>query len=307
MSVPQIFEVVVGLVVVYYILGAIVSTVTQIVTESLETRGAALEQYLLKIAGDKTVDLTNLPQIKALRPIRYANWWNVFGAGVEEKKIEKIPADTLVSAFFDITGLTAQQSMSPQDLTTTVSKLPESEGKHALLGWIEQGVTNIVDLRARTNDYITGTLNQASLTFRARARSFVIIFSLGITLLFGTDSIQLAKDLWADAGLRAIAAQQAATITSQQPSTDLTTLLNQLGSMSFRLGWWESQSLPAPKNPIDWLNFIFLKFVGLLITAVAVSQGSSFWYDVLKKITGSPFSGGGGGASSTDTSGGPAG
>ena len=109
--------------------------------------------------------------------------------------MEKIPADTLVSAFFDIAGLTAQQNMSAADLHTTVSKLPESEGKHALLGWIEQGVTNIVDLRARTNDYVTGTLNQASLLFKARARSFVIIFSLLITLAFGTDSIQLAKDL----------------------------------------------------------------------------------------------------------------
>jgi hypothetical protein len=304
MSVPQLFEVVVGLVVVYYTLGAIVSTVTQIVTESLESRGAALEQYLLKIAGDKTVDLTNLPQIKALRPIRYANWWNVFGAGVEEKKVEKIPADTLVSAFFDITGLTAQQNMSVEDLTSTISKLPESEGKTALIGWITQGVTNINDLRTRTNDYITGTLNQASLLFKARARSFVIIFSLGITLLFGTDSIQLAKDLWADAGLRAIAAQQAASITSQQPSTDITVLLNQLGSMSFRIGWWQSQTLALPTNPFDWLNFIFLKFLGLLITAVAVSQGSSFWYDILKKITGAPSAPAG---SSSETTSGPAG
>ena len=304
MSLPPIFEVIVGLVVVYYILGAVVSTVTQIVTESLETRGAALEKYLLQMAGDKTVDLTNLPQIKALRPIRYANWWNVLGAGVEEKRVEKIPADTLVSAFFDIAGLTAQQNMSTADLHTTVSKLPESEGKHALLGWIEQGVTNIVDLRARTNDYVTGTLNQASLLFKARARSFVIIFSLLITLAFGTDSIQLAKDLWNDASLRAIAAQQAASITSQTPTTDITALVNQLGALSFKIGWWQTSTQAAPKNPLDWLSFSFFKLVGLLITAVAVSQGSSFWYDVLKKMTGAPSSGGGG---SSDGGNGPAG
>ncbi len=91
MSLPPIFEVVVGLVVVYYILGAVVSTVTQIVTESLETRGAALEKYLLQMAGDKTVDLTNLPQIKALRPIRYANWWSCPGIGRGGEKGRKDP------------------------------------------------------------------------------------------------------------------------------------------------------------------------------------------------------------------------
>ena len=305
MSFPQIFEVAIGLILVYYILGAIVSTITQIVTESLETRGAALEQFLVKMVGDKTVDLTNLPQIKAFRPIRYANWWNVFGAGTEEKKVEKIPADTLVSAFFDITGLTAQQSMSAEDLTGLISKLPDSEGKQAVLNWINQGVTNINELRSRVSDYISGTLNQAALTFKARARSFVIIFSLLITLLFGTDSIQLAKDLWADAGLRAVAAQQATIITSQPGQIpDITALLNQLGSLSFRIGWWQASSLPAPKTLPDWITFVLLKILGLGITAVAVSQGSSFWYDLLKKVTGTSSVPS---AASSDGSGGPAG
>jgi hypothetical protein len=305
MSFPQIFEVAIGLILIYYIMGAIVSTITQIVTESLETRGTALEKYLVQIAGDKTVDLTDLPQIKALRPIRYANWWSVLGAGTEEKKVEKIPAGTLVNAFFDVTGLTAQQSMSAEDLTALISKLPDSEGKQALLHWIQQGVININDLRTRTNDYISGILNQAAFTFKARARSFVIIFSVLITLLFGTDSIQLAKDLWADAGLRAVAAQQASIITSQQAQApDMTALFDQLSSLSFRIGWWQAQNLPASKNLVDWLNFILLKLLGLGITAVAVSQGSSFWYDLLKKVTGTSSVAG---ATSSDVSGGPAG
>jgi hypothetical protein len=59
-----------------------------------------------------------------------------------------------------------------------------------------------------------------------------------------------------------------------------------LGSLSFRFGWWQSQTLPAPKDIPDWLNYILLKILGLGITAIAVSQGSSFWYDLLKKATG---------------------
>jgi di/tricarboxylate transporter len=140
--------------------------------------------------------------------------------------------------------------------------------------------------------------------FKARARSFVIIFSLLITLAFGTDSIQLAKDLWNDASLRAIAVQQATSITSQTPTTDITALVNQLGALSFKIGWWQTSAQSAPKNPLDWLSFSFFKLIGLFITAVAVSQGSSFWYDVLKKMTGANSSGGGG---SSDGGNGPAG
>ncbi len=303
MAFPQILEVALGLILIYYVLGAIVSMITQIVNESLETKGVALEKYLKQIAGDKAVDLTNLPQIKALQPIRYANWWNVFGAGTEEKKVEKIPVETLVDAFFDISGLTTQGSLNADELTTLISKLPESEGRQAMLTWIQQGVTAISDLRTRTAEYFGGVMSQASATFRARARSFVIVLSIGVTLLFGTDSIQLAKDLWTDAGLRSLAAQQAVVATAPSATApDLNALVQQLGALSLQVGWWRGDILPSPSTPANWITFILLKIAGLGITATAVSQGSSFWYDLLKKMTGQ-----GGTPAAATTDGGPVG
>lgn len=292
MSFPQIAEVVVGLILIYYILGAIVSLVTQMVMESLETRGLALEKYLKKIAGDKTIDLTNLPQLQALRPIRYARWWNVFGSGTEEKKLERIPVETLVDAFFDLSGLTSRGSLSADELTGLIGKLPESEGKHAMLGWIRQGVTALSDLRSRTSEYFGGLLTQAGLTFKARARSFVIISSIVITVLFGVDSIQLAKELWTDAGLRTLAAQQAQIAASQpEGTTDVNALLDQLSALSFRIDWWRARPQALPSSAMGWLSYVVLKLAGLGITAVAVSQGSSFWYDLLRRLTGSPSTG----------------
>lgn len=305
MSFPQILEVAIGLIFVYYVMGSIVSTISQIIMESLETRGVALEKYLKMIVGEKNLgDLTNMPQIKALRPIRYANWWNVFGAGTVEKRVEKIPASTLVDAFFDLTGLSGKYQTTGNELIATINQLPNSEGKRALLTWTQKGVTNIYDLQSRMTDYFNGLMCQAAATFKANARSIVIIMSIVITLLFGTDSIQLAKDLWADSALRAVVAAQANAAAQQGQSTDLTALLNQLGAMSIKIGWWQNQDIPVQTSTIGWIEFVFLKFAGLAITAAAVSQGASFWYDVLKKLTGqsssSSSSGGGrsgGGAS----------
>jgi hypothetical protein len=288
MSFPQVLEVVIGLVVVYYVLGMVVSTITQLITESLETRGAALERYLKKIAGEKVVDLTNLPQIRALQPVRYENWWSVFASNTEAKKVEKIPAAVLVDAFFDMTGLTAIQDVSAAELTGIISKLPDSEGKQAMLSWIQQGVTNMNDLRHRTNAYFSGLMDQAAATFKANARSFVIVFSIVVTLLFGTDSIQLANELWKNSQLRAITAAQASAVVQQEGNTaDLTSMINQLGALSIRFGWWQTQALPQEATPLDMAKFLVLKFIGLAITVAAVSQGSSFWYDILKKLTGS--------------------
>ena len=117
MSVSQVLEVAVGLIVIYYILGSVVSLITQWINEFFESRGKALEQYLIKLVGNKKIgDLKNLPQMQALRPIRYKSLLSVFGSVTEPKMIEKIPVATLVDSFFDIAGLTAKKEMSLLEL-----------------------------------------------------------------------------------------------------------------------------------------------------------------------------------------------
>ncbi len=294
MSVSQVLEVALGLIVVYYILGSIISLITQWINEFFETRGKALERYLVKIVGDKKVgDFVSLPQLQSLRPIRYKSPLSVFGAVTEPKKIEKIPVATLVDAFFDFSGLTAKQELNLLQLAELVDKMPDSEGKRALISWINQGVTSIADLRTRTTAYFTGMMDQAAATFRANARSFVIILSIGISILFGTDSIQLAKTLWTNAEARALAVAKAQMVVAQEGvDVPVKDLLQELSDLTINLGWWQTERPAAGANVTDWMMFVILKVIGLGLTAAAVSQGSSFWYDLLKKLA-SPTSGGG--------------
>jgi hypothetical protein len=287
MSISQVLEVALGLILVYYILGSIISLITQWINEFFETRGKALERYLVKIVGEKKVgDFVSLPQLQALRPIRYKNPLSVFGAITEPKKIEKIPVSILVDAFFDFEGLTANQEMNLLQLAELVDKMPESDGKRAFISWINQGVTSIEDLRKRTTAYFTGLMEQSAATFRANARSFVIILSIGVSVLFGTDSIQLAKTLWANAELRTLAVAKAEVVAAQDGSAaSIDDLIQQLSDLTIKVGWWQTERPAAGATAMDWALFVVLKIVGLGLTAAAVSQGSSFWYDLIKKLT----------------------
>lgn len=285
MSLQKIIEVAIGLVVIYYLLGVIVSYFAQLFLESSQARAAALETYLHRIAGDKTIDLVNLPQMRALQPIRYGHWWNVFGARTIAKKLERVPVNTLVDAFFDLNGLTSKGALAAAEMQDLISQLPDSEGKRALLGWINQGVTAMSDLRARTEDYFSGLLDQAGMSFKARARSLVILFSLLITVLIGADSIQLAQELWSNAELRSTAQQQAQTQVAAPSVTDgVDGALASLSAMSLRIGWWKNTSFPTTDQPLPLALFILGKIAGLGLTTAAVAQGSSFWYDLLKKL-----------------------
>lgn len=289
MSYSQALEVVIGLIFIYYVLGAIVSTITQWINEAFETRGKALEKHLMKIVGDSYVgDFVKLPQLQALRPIRYKSWSSFITSATEPKKLEKIPVSTLVDSYFDFVGLTATKEVTGEGLKELISAFPDSEGKRAVAKWVGQGVTSLEDLRKRTTAYFTGITDQAAATFKSNSRSFVIVLSIFLTVLLGTDSIQLAQTLWTNAGVRALAVAQA-EMAVQQADEDarIDDLIDQLGLLNIvKIGWWQTDIPPVGPdfNLIVWGRFVFLKVIGLGLTVMAVSQGSSFWYDLLKKL-----------------------
>jgi hypothetical protein len=61
-----------------------------------------------------------------------------------------------------------------------------------------------------------------------------------------------------------------------------------LGELDLPLGW--SLQFPDPETPEDIRDFPntvlgwILKVLGLVITGLAISQGSSIWFDILGKL-----------------------
>ena len=312
MTFSQVLEVAIGLMFIYYVLGSLVSLMTQLINEAFETRGKSLERHLMKIVGNNQVgDFVKIPQLDALRPIRYKNIFSFLTAKTEPKKLEKVPVSTLVDAYFDFAGLTANTEISTDGLKNVLMALPPSEGKTAIIKWVDQGVTNIEDLRKRTTAYFSGLMSQAAATFKSNARSFVIVLSILLTLLLGTDSIQLIQRLWTNASLRALTVAKAEMIV-QTEGVDASPddLLKQLDELDIiRIGWWTTELPASDSSAGQWLSFILLKILGLGLTVVAVSQGSSFWYDLLKRVStpasssSSASSGGGSSSSSSSSSG----
>src|SRR5690606_13253796 len=236
-------------------------------------------------------DFVKLPQLQALRPIRYKHLYSFISSTTEPKMLEKVPVATLVDSYFDFVGLTASKEITGEGLKELINTFPDSEGKRAIEQWVSQGATDLEELRKRTTAYFGGLMEQAAETFRSRARSFVIVLSLLLTIFLGTDSIQLTRALWVNAGVRALAVAQAEMAVQMQqadgsaPEVDVDDLFQQLIDLDIvKIGWWQTDVPSAGSTISAWTVFVVLKIIGLGLTVVAVSQGSSFWYDLLKKL-----------------------
>lgn len=288
MSLSQVLEVALGLALTYYLMGLVVSWITQMVMNILETRGRALEGILKRIVGSKTLgQLISMPQIRSLAPVRYQDWRSIFSRNAQlvEKRVEKIPVANLVDAFFDLAKLDI--AASSDELIELINQLPPSEGKTELLRLVNSGVSSVLELRAKMALWFDGLLNQASEMFAALARRYVLLFSLALTLVLGVDSIDLFRQLWATPDMRAIASVKAQAYIDQYGyDAETERLLAELEELTIHVGWSSVlKNAPSLDSPSKFFWFWLLKITGLLMTTVAVAQGAPFWYDLLRKMT----------------------
>ncbi len=189
-----------------------------------------------------------------------------------------------------------------------IEELPDSSTKDALLAMINFSKRDVEDFRKRVESWYDDMLKNVSLMFTKHVRAWVIGFSFVVVFAFGADSIQIVRDLWDQP------ARQAAIVDTLTPlvdefgrGVDLETLgtldpaeretakekidrqIDDLTSIIDRLQSLEDVSITwkhawGPFNTKNWEEDGLLKLIGLLVTSLATAQGSSFWYDMLKKL-----------------------
>lgn len=306
-SISQVISVALALAVIYYVLGLIVSTITRYTLEAFNTRGKSLEDFLKRnligvaASGKKMTleKLKSMPQLNSLKPVRYVKKLGIPVGWLTGKTevidyIEKIPPKNLVDALFDLEGTNKKGNEKVKEviesLPDTISPGIDFTIKKELKKLADAGFDDVEALREKLNTWIGGLMDQASETFKAQARWWVVVISFVVTFILGVDSIALAKLYWQNAALSATADAQATLILAStddenQKNADVQQLITQLDEMKATDQFWYQKPEDAPD---DWnfMNIFFSKFWGMVITAIAVSQGSSFWYDLMKQIKG---------------------
>jgi hypothetical protein len=76
------------------------------------------------------------------------------------------------------------------------------------------------------------------------------------------------KTLWDNAELRAVAAAKADMVVAQEGTdASLDDLIKELGDLSIKIGWWQTERPAAGATAGAWMLFVILKALGLGLTA----------------------------------------
>lgn len=278
MTFSAILEVGLGLALVYYLLSLVVSYITSWIAKQMNLRAKDLEEGLKDLITnpEKLQEFKNHEWIKNLKPKQL----KILG-GYTERDLENLSASTFAQTLFDILLPGEKTDASLTDIRKAIEDHLKGDAQTALLKIFDSGVSDLKEARKSVEDWFNDAMENVSSIYKQHARRIAIVVALAVTLVTGVDSVGLAIQLWENPVLRAGIPAQVDQYIDQEPDGDVQTYIEELEALEFPIQLapiWDPDTWPDDATDISW------KVVGLLITWIAVSQGSSFWYQSLKKI-----------------------
>ncbi len=304
----QVLDVVVGLVFIYLLLSIICTAANEMIAALFSLRARNLTKGIANLFADKRIKgLDELfydhPLIKSL----YRG----------KRKPSYIPGHTFALAFLDgiapFEGKRKGEQAIPL-IREAVSELKDdSELKRLLSIFLNQAGDDFAKLQASIETWFNDSMSRVAGWYKRKSQFITIILAVFLAGATNADTLSIVKKLYTDPALRAAVVAQAQEFDKQQPGVEaakpetklepspsgssgdqggfalaepttpaagneketFTQTLGALQQLGIPLGW---ESMPKKE---EWVN----KIIGLLLTALAVSLGAPFWFDVLSRVT----------------------
>ena len=275
MSGLQAIDVGLGLMFIYLILSLVCTAANELIAGLLQMRRRNLEKglkSLLTHEGD-----ANLLEIFK----NHALLKSLYG---EKFKPSYLPPGIFASVLLDL--IHPADPHTPRqmaDIREGINRFPNNSAlKHTFRVLIHDAENDIQRLRRNIESWYNEAMICVSGWYKTKTQYIIFFIALVITGLANADTIQLAKAFSQDPQLLAAVVIEAKKITAsanlKETSSDIQKLkeiMKPLEKSGIPLGWEE-----FPSGNREWVSKIF----GLFITALAVSLGAPFWFDMLKKV-----------------------
>lgn len=274
MSISVVLEVVIGLSFVFATLALIASGTNELISSVLKLRARTLEKGIRNLLpdGDDATLLYEHPLIQALyRPGRFPSY---------------IPPHNFALALLDTKVKVAVGAVGEQiaAIPKAIQDLPPGRVRETLDVLWREARGDVDRFRQGIEGWFDDAMERVSGWYRRMAQA--ILLCLGVLLAVGlnVNAVTLTQRLWADPSLRAAIVAQAQPPASPPASATPTSVTESLQSIQSELKTINGLSLPIgwakSTRPTNWWGAL----VGWLFTALAVSMGAPFWFDLLGRV-----------------------
>ena len=211
----------------------------------------------------------------------------IVAMGKEGKAPSYVPAQAFAVAVTDSIKSLHDQRGPPLSQAFVANLVALKPLNDALTAATTGTVADLQKARQSLEQWFDQGMERVSGWYKRETRVFMIAIGVVLAVVFNVDSIDLAQRLYADPMLRDAAASSASKYvaksdgarTPQQVNTALGEQKKALDVFKLPAGWGET----LPETP-HWTLSWALRILGWALTALAVSLGAPFWFDLLSKL-----------------------
>lgn len=301
----DVLDIAITMVFVYFLLSLLVMTVAELISRIFALRSSNLVNAISNLLADPATgnrlvtDFWNHPLIAKLT--RQGAGHSI---GQGKDKPSYIPANLFALVLLDV----IKNAVNPdkdlenaKDVRAALSGLQYEQLRKLLLVIIGVDASTLngaqVDLAKWFDDY----MDRASGWYRRKMQTITLALAVVVVVVLNADSLAILDAVSNNADLReaAVAAATAYVqnnpspvplptqpITGTQTTVDLVEPVKAIIALQDTLTelnlpvWWTPAAERVPK---DWGAWVY-KVLGLLITALLVSLGAPFWFDLLNQL-----------------------
>ena len=183
-------------------------------------------------------------------------------------------------------GLAADSKAIGAALESIRGTHPELERSLGLL-WQDAGF-EVAAFRARLEKWFDNGMERVSGWYKKRAQLLSVLLGAAIAVGLNVDTLAVTKALWNDDTLRAAVVKQAEAASEQRPQADVAAAVTKLEELTLPIGWTWGQREPEARSDypqsVEAVPHPLAKAIGLLLTALAISLGAPFWFDLRSKV-----------------------
>lgn len=265
-----ILDAAIAMVFVYLLLSLVVSAANELIASVFKMRANNLFLGIKELLQE---DESKLTSVIYQHPL-------ISGLAKKGGKPSYIPSRTFVLALLDaIAPADANTPHTMDTVQSAINNLPEPL-KKVLTTLSNEAGRDLESFKTQLEIWFNNTMERVSGWYKRRTQWIQLVFAVGFAVCLNIDSVHLGQTLFAiHSPLREALVEQAKPFLASHNDT-LEHVTAAVSAVSLPIGWagfrWAGLRQTAI-SVVSWLP-------GWLITALAVSLGAPFWFDLLNRF-----------------------
>jgi hypothetical protein len=266
-----ILDAAIGMVFIYLLASLVVSAANELIASMLKLRAKNLFSGVKELLQEK--DKSTLTSTLYGHPL-------ISGLSKKGGKPSYIPSRTFVLAFLDVIDPADPKSpRTTEKLQSAINGLPDPL-KNALTTLFNEAGHDVEQFKSQLEIWFNNTMERVSGWYKRRTQWIQLVFAIVLAVSLNIDSVHVGRTLFAvHSPLRAALVEKAKSVLASH-NDSLEHVTAAISSVYLPIGWAEFSWKGFDKTPADILS----RIPGWLITALAVSLGAPFWFDLLNKF-----------------------